>query len=357
MTRPATTWAVTAAVIAACLSWCPCPLEGAEPRAGSAAVLLLGRPPDAPVDAETPATPDTAGLADLSPEELFVCATAAELQFAALVAPARSLLIRNHETSLPYLVAQLDADGTRERHGLESIMVEIGEPAVLPLVDAVRREARRTDTTKGARLAVGILGKIGDPRAFDALVELHGHENWKVRSSAGEALGRIAEPAALTTLLGMLADENEMVRKSAAVAARRILSGADNRTPSEDAVAALAAALHDPHYSVRYGAADALAEVGEPAVRHLLAVVSGADGAPRYLAILALGEIRAEAALRPLHALLESDDWATRAYASEAIGRIGPDRRIRKDLARMLRKEQHPFVILKATEALAPAGS
>jgi HEAT repeat protein len=346
-----------AALAAACALCGAVSVLGAPPPIAGAGAAVLAQASATEEADQVADEPDTTGLADLSPAELFVRATAAELQFAELVAPSRRLLVRNYATSIPYLVKRLDTDGARERYGLENIMVDIGEPAVLPLIDAVLEEAQRTDTTRGARLAASILGKLGDARAVDALVEIRGHDDWKVRSSVAGSLGRIAQAASLSALLDMLADENEIVRKSAAVAARRTVEACGDEPLPDGTVAALVAALDDTHYSVRYGASEALASIGEPAVQHLLDVALQAEGSRQHLAIRALGEMRSARALGPLRGLLETEDWATRAYASEAIGRIGADRRTRKDLARMLREERHPFVLLKAAEALAPAGS
>lgn len=302
------------------------------------------------------AAPDTSGLPELTPEELFLRASSAALQFEHLRAPSRRLLIKDHEESLPYLVTRLDTDDARERHALEDILVKIGEPAVASLRVAILSEYEREGTTRGARLAAGVLGRIGDAEALTELVAGVGHEDWKVRASVASALGRLGIVEAVDPLLESLGDRNESVRKGAAVALGR-LAGSDVEPSSTRRVAdALVSSLDDRYYSVRMSAADALTKIGGTEILGLLTEAAGTEGSPSsLLAIRALGEIGDRSSLPDLARLLDSDDWATRAFAAEAIGRIAPDRRTRKRLGKTLSTEDHPFVIARAAEALAPA--
>ena len=302
------------------------------------------------------AAPDTSGLPELAPAELFLRASSAALQFEHLRAPSRRLLIRDHEESLPYLVTRLDTDDARERHALEDILVKIGDPAVAPLRTAILSEYERQDTTRGARLAAGVLGRIGDAEALTELAVGVDHGDWKVRASIASALGRLGVVEAVDPLIESLNDRNESVRKGAAVALGR-LAGSDVELSSTRPVAdALISALDDRYYSVRMSAADALTKIGGGEIVALLTEAAGTDGSPSsLLAIRALGEIGDRPSLPDLARLLDSGDWATRAFAAEAIGRIVPDRRTRKRLGRTLATEDHPFVIARATEALAPA--
>ena len=212
-------------------------------------------------DEREAAAVDTSGLVDLSPEELFLRASSSALQFQHMLAPSRRLLVRNHEESVPYLVTQLDTDSPRERHALEDVLVKIGDPSVLPLIDALTSELERENTSRGARLAASILGRLGDDRAVEELAAAARHGDWKVRSSAVAAIGRVAAPRSVPTLLALLDDRNEVVRKSAAVALARVADENDDGL-GEDAVRRLAESLGDEHYSVRYGAARAIARVG-----------------------------------------------------------------------------------------------
>lgn len=304
--------------------------------------------------AQTAASPDTTGLQALSAEELFVRASSSELQFAALVAPSRRLLIREHARTLPYLITELATDDVRKRIALEDVLVKIGAPAVGPLTEALRREAERTDVTRGVRLAAYVLGRIGDPAPIDALVAAGGHRDWKVRGSAAEALGALGAREATASLVALIKDENEIVRKSAAVALGRIAekSGTEPRLEA-DAVDALIVAMSDPFYSVRYSAKGALVAAGGPAVSKLVTLAVDGAGEARAMATMALGNVRSKEALGTLRALVGSPDWRLKAYAIEALSRSGLANRDRRALERLLESDQHPFVVLKAKEALA----
>ncbi len=319
--------------------------------------------PVAPPEAE-PATDDdpvqtaevdTLALATLSSEELFDRASSAALQFAEMIQPSRRLLIRNHERSLPYLVTELNTDGARERHALEAIIVEIGARAVEPLIEAIAAELERVDTTRGARLAAGILGRLGDPKALDVLARASDHDDWKVRSAAASAIGRIAARDGVDTLVLLLDDENEMVRKSAAVGLRRTAAEGESDGALDDAtITALVRALEDTHYPVRQSAGAALAEIGSPAIERLTHLAVEGSSLSRLVAIETLGLIGSESSLETMLGLLEDDDWAVRACATEAIRKIGPDGKARKEMARLLGDEKHPLVRTRAGDAIAP---
>jgi len=308
------------------------------------------------------AEPDTAELETLTPEQLFLRAASSALQFEHMREPSRKVLVRKHEESVPYLVTQLDTDGARERHALEDVFVRIGEPAVPAVIEALVAEAERTDTTRGARLAATVLGRIGDPSAVGPLDSVHDHDDWKVRGAIGSALGRIGTAGAVAPLVSLLGDGNEMVRKSAAVGLRRVAAAAnDEEEPDRDArkalddpvIAVLAAALSDPCYAVRYSSADALARIGETALPAILEICSDGEGFARLMALRAAGGVGSTRAMKNLDAALDDADWTVRAHAAMAIGAIGPDRRGRRSLERLAEGDPHPLVVAAAEEALA----
>ncbi len=299
--------------------------------------------------AEDVAPADTTGLAALTPAELLVRASSSALQYSALIGPATRLLVANHEQSVPYLITKLDTDDVRERIAVEDILFRIGEPAVVPLVDALPGEALRTDTTRGARLACGILGRIGDARAVDALVAIHEHEDWKLRAAVAGALGGIGDPKAARALVALLRDGNEIVRKSAAVSLTQIERESPDSSLDRGAASALLAALGDPYYSVRYAAAGALAEMGEPVTSDLIAVAESGTGQSALLAIRSLGDGGSRKASGALRGLLESPDWAVRAEAARALGKIGTES---GSLRKLLETEEHPLVRAFAQAAL-----
>jgi len=303
--------------------------------------------------ADQAAPPDTIGLRNLTPEELLVRASSSALQYAPLIGPATRLLVADHGRSLPYVITRLDTDDVRERIAVEDILFRVGADAVQALVDALPGEARRTDTTRGARLAAGVLGRIGDARAVDALVAIHEHEDWKLRAAVAGALGGIGDERADDALVALLRDDNEIVRKSAAVALAQVESKSPEPSLGRGALDALVAALDDPFFCVRYAAARALAAAGEPAADDLAGIAASGPDRRALLAIRAMGDAGSRRALGALRALLDSPNWTVRAEAAQAIGAIGADGGARTRLEKLLRSETHPLVRSCAEAAIA----
>lgn len=74
-------------------------------------------------------------------------------------------------------------------------LVQIGEPAVIPLIKALE------DKVKTVRFfSAEILGKIGDRRSVEALINALKENEADVRHSAAEALGKIGDTRALPAL-------------------------------------------------------------------------------------------------------------------------------------------------------------
>jgi HEAT repeat protein len=58
------------------------------------------------------------------------------------------------------------------------------------------------------------LGKIGDPRGVEPLIESLKDEDWLVRRNAAESLARLGAKQAIDDLLPLLEDENTMVQET-----------------------------------------------------------------------------------------------------------------------------------------------
>jgi len=270
--------------------------------------------------------------------ELFQEASSAELQYTSLRKPAEEELVRRGKDAVPYLVGKLGTRDARERHTLERVLRRIKGPAVEPLIGALN-----TDDLYALRLAVRVLGLIGDERALSPLVKLFSHPDWKVRSVVAFALGRIGDKRATPVLLSALRDSVDLVRKSAAVGLGEI--------NDERAISSLLRGLSDPFYAVRYAAAQALANLGGSVLDSLLTILQRPPGEGRYLAIQAIGEIGEKRALASLVPLLRAEDWATRAFAAQAIGEIGGEGANRA-LGSAEIEERHPYVLLQIRKGL-----
>lgn len=101
---------------------------------------------------------------------------------------------------------------------VENTLVEMGKPAVLPLIKALE------DVNHWIRYrAVRILGRIGDNRAVDPIIQALLHdESSGVRYEAAVALGELGDSRAIGPLTTALNDENESVRQAAARALKKI---------------------------------------------------------------------------------------------------------------------------------------
>jgi hypothetical protein len=112
---------------------------------------------------------------------------------------------------LPEAVAQVVAQGSwgvlvrALRHeGVRAAVVELGTPAVPPLIQALGDE-----DIDVRRAACRALGEIGDRQAVPPLIQALRDWSSYVRVAACEALGQIGDPQALPHLIQALEDENE----------------------------------------------------------------------------------------------------------------------------------------------------
>jgi HEAT repeat protein len=151
------------------------------------------------------------------------------------------------------------------------------------LAGALRRKGHAPETYA----AVLELGRIGNPRVIDVLVEALGRRDGVARSAARE-LGRLQAERAVTPLANLLADTE-----------------------------------------VNQSAAEALVQLGGKAVPALLGTLRSERPAARRLAATALGDIGDRAAVDPLVQVLRDDpDWAVRTAAAAALGQLKDARAI-----------------------------
>ncbi len=150
--------------------------------------------------------------------------------------------------------------------------IEIGEPAVKPIIErmqiAFRRPEWRSWLTGGARA----LGEIGNPRAVDILIEALSVP-FPTRAAAADALGKINDPRAVEPLVEALALSN--YQESAAALDLKAIVLALGRIGDQRAVEPLIAALDTLGFPVREIVAQALGMLGDPrAIEPLIAALS-----------------------------------------------------------------------------------
>ena len=105
------------------------------------------------------------------------------------------------------------------------------------------------------KVAAGALGRLGDKRAVDPLIEALSDGMYLVRLSAAGALGRLGDKRAVDPLIKALSDDESVVRKAAA--------GALGRLGDRRAVDPLVKALLHKYYGTRWRAAEALGQLGD----------------------------------------------------------------------------------------------
>jgi len=124
-------------------------------------------------------------------------------------------------------------------------------------------------------------------------------------------------PSDVRGFLAMLSSENDRYRWIAADALGEM--------EADEAVDALIHLLHrDGSSQVRYTAARALGQIGDPrAVPHLLLAMDDPDTVVRNVAVEALGELRAQAAVPAIEAFMARHQYpSAQAYAEEALAKI-----------------------------------
>lgn len=185
------------------------------------------------------------------------------------------------------------------------------------------------------QISGGTAKKIPHPQGFDNLV-------FKSLDSAVEAInlagfGYVFEdkqvppseiPTSITPdlrravdpLLEMLKDDNPGAVASAAYALGELRS--------TEAIKPLLEILGQDDMAIRKNATEALAKIGDPAIRGLIEALSDKNWVVRNSAATALGEminfasIKIVAAVQPLTRALEDSNWIVKSSAATSIGKI-----------------------------------
>ena len=185
---------------------------------------------------------------------------------------------------------------SRSQHDAANILVEIGEPAVLPLLDELK------DRTSPARvLAALALGRIQDPRAAEPLTEAYRETRDTIYQQVFIDMG----PAAVPALCNLAMNSATPIRQGVATVLGRI---GDPR-----AADTLLALTEDTETSVRFTAAAALGSLREArAIPRLLNLLKDAErGRTAGIALKNIGDRTVE----PLTTVMRTGDPVSRRNA------------------------------------------
>jgi HEAT repeat protein len=203
----------------------------------------------------------------------------------------------------PLLDCLKDEDYSR-RQGAAQALGQLGDKrAVKPLIACLQDE--NVDVKKNAATA---LGQLGDKSAVEPLIKAFTNEDKETKLAAAEALGSLADPAAVAPLAASLTDQDAEIRRTCAQALDKLHyqppQVADNVT-----------------YLIALQAWDKVAKLGAPAFDPLSACLSDQSPDIRQGAVEALGDLGDKRAIGPLNEALP--DWDLNASLVSALERLG----------------------------------
>ncbi len=267
-------------------------------------------------------------------------------------------------------ILKLGTNDTAVDRWIGDALCQIGEPAVLPLIDSLKSpsafytaiqslgrigdrravepliDALQDKTRPDFRsTAAEALGAIGDPRAVDPLIEILRRQDYDFVMPASQADGTITDPRALehcaeyglaiaaAKALGRIGDARAVEALLGTLYVRKLDAGS---SLGEAVIAALVEIggprqlkplvddLRNSDDEVRLKAADKLCKIGDAsAVEPLIAALHDKSSSVRIAAARALGEIGDPRAVEPVTKLLGDQDGWVGLAAAEVLGKIG----------------------------------
>jgi len=220
------------------------------------------------------------------------------------------------EQTVEDLITTLSAQPWQTRSQAADALIRVGEPAVGPLMQAIRNARFAPHNLP---LAVRALGGIGDERAVPLLIDILASDYVHAVQEAAISLGYIGTPEAIEPLINVFRqdwDDEETI--TAWLEASGALAAI-----GEVALVPLIGALQDTNSAVRCGVIDALGQLGDTrAVDPLVSMLQDEDRQVRADAAKALGKIGDQHAVEPLVALFSDEDGYVRYCACYALGDI-----------------------------------
>ncbi len=237
--------------------------------------------------------------------------------------------------AIPFLIEILDEHTwPSSSPGFEALkaLARIGKPSVEPLIVILKDKHSKST---GRENAAEALGRIGDSRAVEPLIDSLENDFSKVRENAAWALGMIKDIRAIPSLIAALkdkGDESSLVRSASAQALGAI--------KDYQAVEPLIKALRDKDSAVRRRAALALGKISDnKAVEPLILNLKDKDVNVRIDTIDAIGMIKNPRGVEPLIEALNDENQVVRKGAVAALGNF-KDMRVVEPLIEALKEKE-----------------
>ncbi len=219
------------------------------------------------------------------------------------------------EKAIPVLLAALNDEMPVVRRLAAASLAKIGKPAVDELVNVLQSG----DSPALRKSAASVLGKIGDAQAVPVLIAALEDFDVKVRINAAHALGQLDDESAVLPLIKLFHNYSPTLSKAAASA---LVSLNDKAIPH--LISQLerdAANLNEPYKSAL--TANVLARTCSAAVEPLIALIQKSDNAAlRTIAADALVQIGKPAVDALIRELMQAD-LAFRSPWENILARIG----------------------------------
>ncbi|MCF6147255.1 MAG: tetratricopeptide repeat protein [Candidatus Kuenenia sp.] len=225
---------------------------------------------------------------------------------------AKELAKIKESSTIEILIKAISDKEEEVRIEVVQALGEIGdEKAIKPLIHALNDE-NLVVREKAAKA----LGQLGNNEAVTVLIEaLNKKTNFPIVCSIIESLGKIGDLRAVDTLINFLSHEKSEIRECTAASLGKL---GDAR-----AVEHLIAALNDEEERVRWYAADSLGKIGNPiCVESLIKRLSDNSARVRESAVTALGQIGNQQAIEALIKALQDVDKRVVDQAAERLVNI-----------------------------------